>query len=141
MDLQTRFQGYNPDLQLSERLYQDLHRFLELSEKEHQTASRVAHHLCRLKDFEIHPNIGGHGIVGLLRNGDGSVVMLRAELEALLIRERIGLHYSSDNNRIMMDRCGHSRHVMHAYGHDMHMACLMGAAELLLKARTRWSAL
>ncbi|KAK4451401.1 hypothetical protein QBC34DRAFT_295534 [Podospora aff. communis PSN243] len=129
MDFKALFQGCNPNFQLLAELYRDLHRFPELSGDEGQTASRVALRLRALKDFVVHSHIGGHGVAGVFRNGTGPAVLLRAELDALPVKERTALDYSSTS----------AKKVMHACGHDMHMACLMGAAELLLKARAQWS--
>ena len=87
--------------------------------------------------FDVVEGIGGCGIVGILRNGLGPVVLLRAELDALPIKEQTGLPFQS--NEYMDDWWGHRQPVMHACGHDMHIASLLGAAELLHNARSEWA--
>ncbi|WP_203993717.1 amidohydrolase [Virgisporangium aurantiacum] len=106
-------------------LYVDLHRHPELSGAEERTAARVGGALDRA-GFAVTSRVGGHGVVGRLRNGDGPVVLLRAELDALPVRERTGLPYASTGP------------AMHACGHDLHLAALCGAAEALSRSRDRW---
>jgi hippurate hydrolase len=107
-------------------LYRDLHAHPELSGEEAETAVRLAAALsdagCR-----VTKGIGGHGIAGVLENGAGPVVMLRADMDALPIAEETGLPYASL-------RPG----VMHACGHDVHMTALVGAARLLAATKERW---
>ncbi|NRN67818.1 N-acetyl-L,L-diaminopimelate deacetylase [Kibdelosporangium sp. 4NS15] len=107
--------------------YRDLHAHPELSGHEHRTAERIAAVLVPL-GYEVTTGVGGTGIVALLRNGDGPVVMLRADMDALPVEEKTGLPYASKVPG-----------VMHACGHDMHVACLVGAAQLLIEARAEWS--
>ena len=127
---------FRPDLAPFEALYQDLHRHPELSRFEARTASVISSHLRRL-GFRTHNDIGGHGVVGVLENGPGKTVMLRAELEALPIEERTCLPYASKVRQA--DWWGRDQPVMHACGHDLHMACLMAAGKLLLDARAEWT--
>lgn len=119
-----------------EELYRDLHRQPELSHQEHRTAGLVA---GRLRDagYEVHERIGRTGVVGVLANGDGPVVLLRADMDALPVREATGLPYASEVTA--RDGDGDEVPVMHACGHDMHVACLAGAAQLLAEGREHWS--
>ncbi|MFI5976460.1 amidohydrolase [Streptomyces sp. NPDC051452] len=109
-----------------EDLYRDLHRHPELSLREHRTAGRLA---GRLRDagFDTAEGVGGTGVVGLLRNGDGPTVLLRADMDALPVVEETGLPYTSD-----------TAGVMHACGHDLHVTWLTGAAEALAAGRETW---
>src|SRR3954447_21675670 len=78
-----------------EALYRDVHEYPELSRREERTAGLVA---GRLRDaaFEVHERVGGTGVVGVLRNGDGPTVLLRADMDALPVREATGLPYASE---------------------------------------------
>ena len=118
-----------------ETLYTDLHAHPELSMQETRTAGLAATHL-RKAGFEVTTGVGGTGVVGLLRNGDGPVVMLRADMDALPVAEATGLPYASKVTA--KDKDGHSVPVMHACGHDMHVTCLVGAAAQLAQAREHW---
>jgi amidohydrolase len=125
--------------ELSARLadfYRDLHQHPELSLQEHRTAQRLAGALRPL-GFEVTERVGGTGVVGLLRNGDGPVVMLRADFDALPVAEQTGLPYASSVRAVGAD--GGEVPVMHACGHDMHATCLLGAAALLSRASGTWS--
>jgi len=116
--------------------YRDLHAHPELSHQEHATASKVAERLGA-SGIEVHGGIGGTGVVGLVKNGDGPTVLLRADMDALPVAEATGLDYAS--HITAADAEGNEVPVMHACGHDMHVACLLGAAHLLASARTGWS--
>ncbi len=105
--------------------YRDLHEHPELSEHEHRTAERIAQALVPL-GYEVTTGVGGTGVVALLRKGDGPTVMLRADMDALPIDEKTGLPYASKVPG-----------VMHACGHDMHVTCLVGAAQQLVE--DQWS--
>ncbi|KAG5772040.1 hypothetical protein H9Q72_001653 [Fusarium xylarioides] len=126
----------NPDLEPFEQAYRQIHENAELSEQESSTAQHVASFLATL-DFEAIRGIGGKGVVGILRNGKGQTVLLRAELDGLPIQEDTGLPYASMKR--MADSWGRHQPTMHACGHDMHMACLMAAASLLNNGKTEWS--
>jgi hippurate hydrolase len=119
-----------------EDLYRDVHQHPELSHQETRTAALVA---GRLRDagFEVHEGVGGTGVVGLLRNGDGPTVLLRADMDALPVREATGLPYASAATA--HDAEGTEVPVMHACGHDVHVACLAGAAALLAGGREHWA--
>lgn len=116
--------------------YRDLHQHPELSLQEHRTAQRVAEALGP-PGFEVTTQVGGTGVVGVLRNGDGPVVMLRADFDALPVREETGLPYASTVRAT--GPAGDEVPVMHACGHDMHATCLLGAATLLSRARDGWA--
>lgn len=110
-----------------EPLYRDLHRHPELSHQERRTAGIVAARL-RESGLTVHEGVGGTGVVGVLGNGDGPRVLLRADMDALPVTEATGLLYASS-------QAG----VMHACGHDVHVACLLGAAELFARATDQFS--
>ena len=121
-----------PDLEL---LYKDVHAHPELSMQETRTAGLAADRL-RAGGYEVTTGVGKTGVVGLLRNGDGPTVMLRADMDALPVEESTGLPYASKVKAT--DREGKMVPVMHACGHDMHVACLVGATTLLAQARSAW---
>lgn len=114
-----------------EDFYRDLHANPELSHQEHRTASLVA---GRLRDcgYQVHEEVGGTGVVGVLSNGSGPTVLLRADMDALPVREATGLAYAST---VTADETP----VMHACGHDVHVTCLLGAAQLLSAASDQWN--
>jgi hippurate hydrolase len=118
-----------------EELYRDVHRNPELSHQESRTAGLVAGRL-RAAGFEVHEGVGGTGVVGVLRNGGGATVLLRADMDALPVREATGLPYASEVTAT--DAEGNQVPVMHACGHDLHVACLAGAAQLLAEGRRHW---
>jgi len=116
--------------------YQDLHRHPELSFQERRTAGLVDDRLTEL-GYEVHAGIGTTGVVGVLRNGDGPVVLARADMDALPVREATGLPYASTATAV--DAAGNETPVMHACGHDMHVTCLLAAAQLLAEHPDAWS--
>lgn len=124
---------YRPDLSRYEDFYKQVHKDPEISGLEENTAALVASHLREL-GFEVTTGIGGHGIVGIFKNGSGKAVLIRAELDALPIEEKTNVPYKSTKR--MVDRYGQERPVMHACGHDMNMAALLGASALLKAAST-----
>src|SRR6266511_3527743 len=99
----------------------------ELSFAEHRTAAEIARRLTAL-GYEVTAGVGRTGVVGLLRNGDGPTVLLRADIDALPLAERTGLPYAS--SVIATDARGQAVPVMHACGHDLHITWLIGAATL-----------
>lgn len=119
-----------------ERVYKDLHAHPELSFQETKTAALVASKLKEL-GYEIIERIGRTGVVGVLRNGEGQTVLARADMDALPVRENTGLPYAS--TLTAADMGGETVSVAHACGHDVHVTCLLGAAELLAKGRGSWS--
>ena len=118
-----------------EALYKDVHSHPELSMQETRTAGLAAERL-KMAGFEVSTGIGRTGVVGLLRNGDAPTVMLRADMDALPIKEATGLPYASTVSATGPD--GKTVPVAHACGHDMHVACLVGAATLFANAQDRW---
>ena len=121
---------------LVEGVYVDLHKNPELSHSEQRTASVVAEWLTRT-GYEVHKGVGGNGVVGILRNGPGPTVMLRADMDALPLEEKTGLPYASTAKAV--DDEGAEVPVMHACGHDAHTACLVGVADLLSETRQEWT--
>lgn len=119
-----------------EEFYQQLHQHPELSHREHDTAAAVSDRLDKL-GFEVHQGIGGTGVVGILRNGDGPAVLLRADMDALPVGEQTGLSYAS--TKTAEDGHGETVPVMHACGHDVHVAGLLGAATLLAQQQDPWN--
>lgn len=119
-----------------EDLYRDLHRHAELSHREHDTAAKVAERLGRA-GYQVHQGVGGTGVVGVLRNGVGPTVLLRADMDALPVREATGLPYASTVTATDAD--GDEVPVAHACGHDMHVTCLLGAARLLADGAGQWN--
>jgi amidohydrolase len=117
-----------------EELYKDLHSHPELAFAEHRTAAIAAEWLAGA-GYTVTAGIGGTGVAGVLRNGDGPTVLVRADMDALPLREETGLDYASDV--VAADARGERTPVMHACGHDMHVTCLCGAtAELAATAGT-----
>lgn len=118
-----------------EDLYKDLHRHPELGLREHRTAGKAADAL-RGFGYEVTDGIGGTGVVAVLANGEGPVVMARADMDALPVRERTGLPYASTVT--VTDDDGTEQPVMHACGHDVHVTSLIGCAQLMSRARDAW---
>ena len=117
-------------------LYRDLHAHPELSYVETRTAAVVTSRLAAL-GAEVTEGVGGTGVVGVLRNGAGPTVLLRADMDALPVAEQTGLPYASTVRGTDPD--GNDVPVMHACGHDMHVTCLLGALDLLAGARSAWT--
>ena len=115
-----------------EALYKDIHSHPELSLQEKRTAGLAAERL-KAAGFEVSSPVGGTGVVGLLKNGDGPTVMLRADMDALPVKEDTGLPYASAVTATDAD--GNETPVMHACGHDMHVTWLAGASALLAGAK------
>ena len=126
---------FSPELGPYEDAYRDFHCHPELSTQESRIAKIAADHLEH-QGYYVRRDIGGHDVAGVLRNGDGPSVLLRAEMDALPIEENTGLPYASKAR--MKDTDGLEKPVSHACGHDMHVVCLMAAAELLQEARSTW---
>jgi amidohydrolase len=118
-----------------ESVYKDLHTHPELSMQENRTAQIAADRL-RAAGYEVTTGVGKTGVVGLLRNGDGPTIMLRADMDALPVKEATGLPYAS--NITATDSEGKTVPVMHACGHDMHVAWLIGASTLFARTPHAW---
>ena len=112
------------------------HSHPELSFREYETSARLAEEL-RAAGVEVTEGVGGTGIVGMLRNGDGPLVMVRADMDGLPIRENTGLVYSSTVTQV--DITGIEQPVMHACGHDVHVTSMVGTAKRLVAMRDSWS--
>jgi len=118
-----------------EALYKDVHAHPELSMQETRTAAVAAEALAKA-GYEVTKEVGRTGVVGLLRNGAGPTVMLRADMDALPVAEDTGLPYASKVTAT--DAEGNTVPVAHLCGHDMHVAWLAGASALLARARDVW---
>ncbi|WP_433297869.1 amidohydrolase [Pseudonocardia sp. CA-142604] len=132
-DLIAGLEDRLPDL---EALYRDLHEHPELSFQEKRTATVMAGRLAAA-GFEVTTGVGGTGVVGVLRNGQGPTVLLRADMDALPVQEIEKVPYRSRATGI--DQDGLAAPVMHACGHDTHMTALVGAIEQLAARRGDWS--
>lgn len=130
--VRARIEAECPSL---EEMYKDLHAHPELSFHEERSAGKVAAGL-RAAGFDVTEKVGGHGVVGVLRNGTGRTVLVRADMDALPVKEQTGLPYASQV-RVKDDR-GDEVSVMHACGHDAHMTCLVGTARVLAGLRDHW---
>lgn len=119
-----------------ERIYKDIHANPELSMQERRTAG-VAANWLREQGYEVAEGVGGTGVVGLLRNGDGATVLLRADMDALPMKESTGLPYASTKTGADPSS-GRETAIAHSCGHDMHVAWLMGATQLLAANRDKW---
>ena len=128
-------QGLDATRPWQEDFYRELHRHPELSHQEHATAAQVAERL-RSFGYQVHEGVGGTGVVGVLQNGHGPGVLMRADLDALPVKEQTGLPYASAVTA--PDADGTESPVMHACGHDVHVTCLLGASALLADARHDW---
>jgi amidohydrolase len=116
-------------------LYKHLHANPELSFQEEKSAARMAKELQAL-GFEVTTKVGGHGVVGVLKNGKGPTVLVRCDMDALPVTEETKLPYASKVQ--VRDKEGQPVGVMHACGHDMHMACWVGTARALVALKDRW---
>jgi hippurate hydrolase len=126
----ARVRGWQEDF------YRDLHAHPELSHQETRTAAKVAQRL-RDSGLDVYVGVGGTGVIGILRNGDGPSILLRADMDALPVREETGLPYASTATATGSE--GDAVPVMHACGHDVHVTCLLGAAELLGRSVADWN--
>jgi hippurate hydrolase len=116
-------------------LYKQLHSNPELSLQEVATAARLAKELKAL-GFEVTEKVGGTGVVGVFKNGKGPTILVRTDMDALPVVEETGVAYASKVKT--RDKQGNEVGVMHACGHDMHMACWVGTARVLTSLKDRW---
>jgi amidohydrolase len=128
--------GYDGLRAGQEGFYKDLHQHPELSHQEQRTAERVAGQL-REYGCTVQVGIGGTGVVGMLSNGDGPTVLLRADMDALPVKEDTGADYASAATA--QDSGGDEVPVAHACGHDIHVACLLGMTKLMADQPGRWN--
>jgi len=119
-----------------EDLFVYFHSHPELSFRETETAARLAQEL-RDAGVEVTEGVGGTGVVGILKNGDGPLVLVRADMDGLPLREDTGLDYASTVTQV--DITGIEQPVMHACGHDVHMTSMVGTAKRLVALRDSWS--
>jgi len=131
-DLRETLAADMPELM---ELYRDLHANPELSFEEHETAAKLAARM-RALGFEVTEGVGRTGVVSVMRNGDGPTVLLRADMDGLPVVEQTGLPYAS--TQTATPASGVTTGVMHACGHDTHMAGFIGAARLLVDHKDRW---
>jgi hippurate hydrolase len=127
--------GFDAAWPALETLYYDLHRNPELSLHEEKTAPKLAARM-RALGYEVTEHVGGLGIVAVLRNGPGPVILLRTDMDGLPVKEQTGLPYAS--TATTKNDAGDTVSVMHACGHDIHMASWVGAATLLAQMKLRW---
>ena len=118
-----------------EQLYVHLHKNPELSHQEEKTARFLTKELKGV-GYDVTGKVGGHGIVAVLRNGDGPTVMIRTDMDALPVTEATGLPYASKER--VRDKNGNDVGVMHACGHDIHMTCWTGTARVLASLKKQW---
>lgn len=119
-----------------EDLFVHFHQNPELSFLETDTAKRMAAEL-RAAGLTVTENVGGTGVVGMLENGDGPLIMLRADMDGLPVEERSGLEYASTATQVGQD--GETYPVMHACGHDVHITSMVGTARRLMAMKDDWS--
>ncbi len=117
-------------------LWDYFHRNPELSFKEVNNAARMAKELCAVSGMVVTEKVGGTGVVGVLRNGEGPVVLLRADMDGLPLQERSGLPNASKVRQVGID--GLEMPVMHACGHDVHITSMIGTARQLAALKDRW---
>lgn len=117
------------------QLYRELHAAPELSFHEEKTSARLAAEM-RAAGFEVTEKVGGWGVVAVLRHGPGKTILVRTDMDGLPVRELTGLPYASKVRT--KDDQGRDVSVMHACGHDLHMACWVGAARVLVALKEHW---
>lgn len=115
-------------------LYKDLHQHPELGFQEQRTAARLAKEM-RALGFEVTEGLGRTGLVAIYRNGDGPTIMVRTDMDALPLAEKTGLPYASQTKA---EWKGEQVSVMHACGHDIHMASWVGTATALIEMKQQW---
>ena len=116
-------------------LYKDLHANPELSYQEFETSEKLAN-LLESIGYEVTRNVGGNGVVALLKNGNGKNIMFRADMDGLPVEEKTGARYASQKKVTNLD--GEEVFTMHACGHDVHMTVLIGVAEYLFENKSEW---
>ncbi len=123
------------DLEFLVEFYKGLHKHPEVSLQEKETAAKLASEL-RSQGFDVTENFGGYGIVGILKNGDGPLILYRTDMDALPMYEKTELDYASS---VEIDYNGLKTGTMHSCGHDMHMTTWLGTARAMVKMRDQWS--
>jgi len=117
-------------------LWDYFHRNPELSFREYKTGARMAEELRAVPGMVVTDKVGGTGVVGMLKNGNGPVVLIRADMDGLPIQERSGLTNSSTVRQVGVD--GLEMPVMHACGHDVHITSMVGTARQMARMKDRW---
>ncbi len=118
-----------------DQLYKTLHQNPELSLQEKETSARIAKELKSL-GYEVTENIGGYGVVGVLENGAGPVLLIRTDMDALPMEEKTGLPYASIKKGISND--GKETFITHSCGHDIHMSVFVGTAKMMMEYKHAW---
>lgn len=136
--------GNLPDLSPYEELYKHFHRNPELSTLETETSARISSELKCLNEkhgspIEIKTGIGGTGLVGIHRNGDGPTILLRADMDGMPVLEKTGLEYASTKRMVDTHLDNIEKPVTHACGHDFHITSLLAAIETFLNTKGSWS--
>ncbi|MCC5907155.1 MAG: amidohydrolase [Balneolaceae bacterium] len=126
----------NDHFESLEELYKHFHANPELSLQEENTSRRLAEELRQL-GFSVTEQVGGHGIVAVYENGDGPVILVRSDMDALPMREETGVPFASTATAITVE--GEETYVMHACGHDLHMAAMVGTANVMLQKKDQWN--
>src|SRR5260370_29582512 len=132
--LTSQVESVFPDAQA---FYLDLHQHPELSSHETRTEAELAKGL-RALGYDVTENVGGTGVVAIMKNGPGPTVMLRTELDALPVEEKTGLAYASKVRT--KDDAGQDVPVMHACGHDLHMASIVATGAIMAQSKNTWHA-
>ena len=140
---QTAAQIADQELPSLLAIYKDVHIHPELSTQEKRTSEMVAKELkaagCEVTDHVgkyDQPGLTGYGVVGVMKNGDGPVVLVRTDMDALPVEEQTGLPYAS--KEVAKNNAGEEVHVMHACGHDVHIATFIGVARAMAKLKDQW---
>ena len=117
-------------------IFKQIHQNPELSGFEKETSALIAKEL-RSVGCEVHENIGGYGVIGIMKNGEGPVGVIRADMDALPLEENTQLDYASKKTQIILDN-DEKVHIAHACGHDWHVSTALGVAKLLSKMKDKW---
>lgn len=128
-------EAVNSDYAYLDQLFKHFHANPELSMQEFETSDRIAKELASL-GFAITRNIAETGLVGIMKNGDGPTLMIRADMDGLPVLEKTGLDYASSARQVNLE--GVDMPVMHACGHDMHMTSLIGVARRMVELKDQW---
>lgn len=136
IDMTALLEGLDSLMPALEADYRELHTHPELAFQEKRTAALIAERLAAQGGWEITTGVGRTGVVAVLRQGEGPVVMLRADMDALPVKEATGLPYAS--TEVAVDESGTEVPVMHACGHDLHVAALIGSCALFARNREAW---
>lgn len=142
--ISTAFVADNPSVRIKKLIAKDIdylinfykktHQNPEISLKEKETAKGLAEELRKI-GFEITENFGGYGIVGILQNGDGPMILYRTDMDALPMYEKSGLEYASEKTT---EYYGEQVGTMHSCGHDMHMTTWLGTARAMVEMQDEW---